>query len=85
MRGQMQVVQEAAAREAAAQESRREHTQVSHAKQVQARLDQDAQIAFNADLLAFASRFDVEAPTPRSRTSPLRSLSPLRPRVDLFS
>ena len=63
----------------AAQDSRREATAASAHKQMRARIDQDAQLAFNADLAAFASKMQVEAvPEMRLFSSPMRSLSPLR-------
>ena len=59
-----------------ASEQRREASSV---QQAQARLDADAQLAFNADLLAFASRFELDAPPPRSRRSnAFASVSPVR-------
>ncbi len=80
MQGQLQMAREAAAREAAAQEHRRDVTQATHASQLQARIDADNALALNAELLAFASRMEVEPPPPRTRhVSPLRQASsPLR-------
>lgn len=64
------------------QEQRRE---ASSALIAQHRLDADAQLAFNADLHAFANKFHLEPPQSRSRTgSPLPTaraagtLSPVR-------
>ena len=72
VQGQLQMARETAAREAAAHEHRRDVTQTTHALQLQARLDADNALALNAELLAFASRLDVEPPPPR-----IRHVSPL--------
>ena len=72
VQGQLQMARETAAREAAAHELRRDVTQTTHALQLQARLDADNALALNAELLAFASRLDVEPPPPR-----IRHVSPL--------
>ena len=48
--------------------------------QLQARIDADAQLAFNADLLAFANRLQVDPPArPRPHVTPARgNVSPVR-------
>ena len=76
MQSQLQMAREAAAREAAAQEHQKDLTQATHASQLQARIDEDNALAFNADLLAFASKMHLPPPPPRTRhTSPLRKLT----------
>ena len=58
--GELAVARAAAARGTAAQQHWRDMQDVQHAANIRAQRDSDAQLAFNADLVSFASRLEVK-------------------------